>query len=177
MFELLDRTPQLAEPGHMEPMGAPEHLTLHSKCKTSPHIMLQNMLRCFTWQAVGASERVFELLDRTPQLAEPGHMEPMGAPEHLTLHSKCKTSPHIMLQNMLRCFTWQAVGASERVFELLDRTPQLAEPGHMEPMGAPEGGEINLQDVTCAPYYLPIQQRVLAVLEVQCRDDVAMRVT
>ncbi len=44
----------------------------------------------------------------------------------------------------------QAVGTSERVFELLDRTPQLAEPGTMEPMGAPEGGDINLQDVTCA---------------------------
>ena len=44
----------------------------------------------------------------------------------------------------------QAVGASERVFELLDRTPQLTEPGTMEPMGSPEGGDINLQDVTCA---------------------------
>ena len=45
----------------------------------------------------------------------------------------------------------QAVGASERVFELLDRTPQLTEPGTLEPMGALEGGDINLQDVTCAP--------------------------
>jgi len=45
----------------------------------------------------------------------------------------------------------QAVGASERVFELLDRTPQLTEPGTMEPMGALEGGDINLQDVTCTP--------------------------
>ena len=44
----------------------------------------------------------------------------------------------------------QAVGASERVFELLDRAPQLPEPGSMEPMGSPEGGDINLQDVTCA---------------------------
>ncbi|KAK9828398.1 hypothetical protein WJX81_003942 [Elliptochloris bilobata] len=44
----------------------------------------------------------------------------------------------------------QAVGASERVFELLDRIPQLPEPGMMEPMGAPEGGDINLQDVTFA---------------------------
>jgi len=42
------------------------------------------------------------------------------------------------------------VGASERVFELLDRTPQLTEPGAMEPMGAPEGGDIDLQNVTCA---------------------------
>ena len=36
------------------------------------------------------------------------------------------------------------------MFELLDRTPQLTEPGTMEPMGSPEGGDINLQDVTCA---------------------------
>ena len=135
VFELLDRTPQLTEPGHMEPMGAPEHLTLHFKWKTSPYIMLPTVLNCFSGQAVGASERVFELLDRTPQLTEPGHMEPMGAPELLTLHFKWKTSPYIMLPTVLNCFSGQAVGASERVFELLDRTPQLAEPGHMEPMG------------------------------------------
>ena len=48
----------------------------------------------------------------------------------------------------------QAVGASERVFELLDRTPQLAEPGTKEPMGAPEGGDIDLQNVTCARAYV-----------------------
>ena len=56
MFELLDRTPQLAEPGHMEPMGAPEHLTSHFKWKTSPHIMSQIALKCFHW-AGGGRER------------------------------------------------------------------------------------------------------------------------
>jgi hypothetical protein len=36
----------------------------------------------------------------------------------------------------------QAVGASRRVFELLDRTPKQRPAGDATPAGSPEGGEI-----------------------------------
>mmetsp|Transcript_17526 Transcript_17526/g.52590 ORF Transcript_17526/g.52590 Transcript_17526/m.52590 type:complete len:687 (+) Transcript_17526:397-2457(+) len=42
----------------------------------------------------------------------------------------------------------QAVGASERVFELLDRAPLMDQPHHgRKPTGQPEGGHIKLQNV------------------------------
>lgn len=40
----------------------------------------------------------------------------------------------------------QALGAAERVFELLDRQPRLdMQAGTQEPAGAPEGGDVRLQ--------------------------------
>ncbi len=44
----------------------------------------------------------------------------------------------------------QAVGASERVFQLMDRQPNMAPAGSQKPMGAAEGGEIEFRDVWCA---------------------------
>eukprot|EP00884_Botryococcus_braunii_P016113 jgi/Botrbrau1/3185/Bobra.37_2s0015.1 len=41
----------------------------------------------------------------------------------------------------------QAVGASERVFQLLDRMPRLPAPGNAKPWGAVEGGDVQLRDV------------------------------
>ena len=42
----------------------------------------------------------------------------------------------------------QAVGASERVFELLDRAPLMEQPHDgRKPTGQPEGGHIKLQNV------------------------------
>ena len=45
----------------------------------------------------------------------------------------------------------QAVGASKRVFELLDRMPRQPPAGAEKPRGAPEGGEIVFNNVWCAP--------------------------
>ena len=44
----------------------------------------------------------------------------------------------------------QALGASERVFQLLDRVPHLAQSGRLKPEGAPEGGELRLEKVCFA---------------------------
>ena len=44
----------------------------------------------------------------------------------------------------------QAVGASERVFQLLDRRPTMAPGGSARPTGAPQGGDLLLKDVWCA---------------------------
>ncbi|KAK9823789.1 hypothetical protein WJX72_005523 [[Myrmecia] bisecta] len=41
----------------------------------------------------------------------------------------------------------QAVGASERVFELLDRLPTLPPAGSQKPRGSPAGGDLELRDV------------------------------
>ncbi|CAL8472139.1 g11681 [Coccomyxa elongata] len=41
----------------------------------------------------------------------------------------------------------QAVGASRRVFELLDRQPRQKPSGNEKPMGAPEGGEVIFDNV------------------------------
>ena len=41
----------------------------------------------------------------------------------------------------------QAVGASERVFQLMDRQSTMAPGGPQKPMGAAEGGEIEFRDV------------------------------
>ncbi|GAB4815223.1 hypothetical protein N2152v2_002269 [Parachlorella kessleri] len=41
----------------------------------------------------------------------------------------------------------QALGASERVFQLLDRQPAMPPSGDLRPSGAPEGGELRLQGV------------------------------
>lgn len=45
----------------------------------------------------------------------------------------------------------QAVGASERVFQLLDRSPGMAAGGLARPTGAAKGGDLVLKDVWCAP--------------------------
>ena len=45
----------------------------------------------------------------------------------------------------------QAVGASERVFELLDRQPLMTPAGSRRPTGAAEGGKVELRDVWCVP--------------------------
>lgn len=44
-------------------------------------------------------------------------------------------------------WTLQAVGASERVFQLLDREPKLPPAGNLRPQGSPEGGKIEFKDV------------------------------
>ena len=44
---------------------------------------------------------------------------------------------------------WQAVGASRRVFELLDRHARQKPSGNEKPMGSPEGGEIVFDNVWC----------------------------
>ena len=49
----------------------------------------------------------------------------------------------------------QALGASERVFELLDRKPQMSPGGHATPHGNPLGGEIELRNVWCVPEHGP----------------------
>jgi hypothetical protein len=48
----------------------------------------------------------------------------------------------------------QAVGASKRVFELLDRMPKQPPAGDARPMGTPEGGDVVFDNVWCAgwPY-------------------------
>lgn len=42
---------------------------------------------------------------------------------------------------------WQAVGASERVFELLDRVPKQPPAGDAKPEGSHDGGKIELRNV------------------------------
>ena len=42
------------------------------------------------------------------------------------------------------------MGASKRVFELLDRMPRQPPAGSEKPLGAPEGGEIVFNNVWCA---------------------------
>lgn len=44
----------------------------------------------------------------------------------------------------------QAVGASKRVFELLDRMPKQPPPGDAKPMGSPDGGDVVFDNVWCA---------------------------
>ena len=44
-------------------------------------------------------------------------------------------------------YVCQAVGASRRVFELLDRQPRQKPSGNEKPMGAPEGGEVIFDNV------------------------------
>ena len=51
------------------------------------------------------------------------------------------------------CTAMQAVGASERVFQLMDRKPTMAPGGPQKPVGAAEGGEIEFQDVWCVSRY------------------------
>ena len=41
----------------------------------------------------------------------------------------------------------QAVGASERVFQLLDRAPQMVPAGKAKPSGSPDGGEVQFCNV------------------------------
>ena len=41
----------------------------------------------------------------------------------------------------------QAVGASERVFQLLDRAPQMVPAGKAKPSGSPAGGEVQFCNV------------------------------
>ena len=48
----------------------------------------------------------------------------------------------------------QAVGASERVFQLMDRQPTMPPAGSQKPIGAAEGGDIEFRDVWCATPYL-----------------------
>ena len=43
----------------------------------------------------------------------------------------------------------QALGASERVFELLDRRPRMSQAGSQTPHGRPEGGAIEFDNVWC----------------------------
>lgn len=53
----------------------------------------------------------------------------------------------------MRTILLQAVGASERVFELLDRPTQMALcRGGRKPTGAPEGGHVQLLNVWCVLY-------------------------
>eukprot|EP00775_Hariotina_reticulata_P009936 gene9936-10091_t len=40
-----------------------------------------------------------------------------------------------------------AVGAGKRVFQLIDREPQLPPAGHLRPLGAPEGAALSFQEV------------------------------
>ena len=44
----------------------------------------------------------------------------------------------------------QAVGASTRVFTLLDRRPQMVPAGHAKPQGSPEGAHIEFRNVSFA---------------------------
>ena len=41
----------------------------------------------------------------------------------------------------------QALGASERVFELLDRQPRMGQAGKQTPHGRPEGGAVEFDNV------------------------------
>lgn len=45
------------------------------------------------------------------------------------------------------CGCVQAVGASERVFQLLDRAPRMPASGTLKPFASPDGGEIHFKDV------------------------------
>lgn len=47
------------------------------------------------------------------------------------------------------CFL-QAVGASERVFSLLDRRPQMVPSGNAKPHVSPEGAHLEFKDVNFA---------------------------
>lgn len=47
------------------------------------------------------------------------------------------------------------MGASERVFQLLDRAPAMLPSGAARPTGAPEGADLVLKDVWCAGYLNP----------------------
>ena len=51
---------------------------------------------------------------------------------------------------MKKCLV-QAVGASKRVFELLDRRPRQPPAGDAKPTGSPEGGDVVFDNVWCAP--------------------------
>ena len=48
------------------------------------------------------------------------------------------------------CSLLQAVGASTRVFTLLDRRPQMIPAGHAKPQGSPEGAHVEFRNVSFA---------------------------
>lgn len=48
------------------------------------------------------------------------------------------------------CSLLQAVGASTRVFTLLDRRPQMVPAGHSKPQGSPEGAHVEFRNVSFA---------------------------
>ena len=54
------------------------------------------------------------------------------------------------LSSQTRCDVSQAVGASTRVFALLDRQPQMVPAGHAKPRGSPDGAHIEFRSVTFA---------------------------
>ena len=55
----------------------------------------------------------------------------------------------------------QALGASERVFELLDRKPAQPEAGTQTPHGTPAGGDIEFDNVWCVPCNSDIMNRTM----------------
>lgn len=48
----------------------------------------------------------------------------------------------------------QAVGASKRVFELLDRQPKQPPAGDARPTGSSEGGDVVFDNVWCASLHM-----------------------
>ena len=77
------------------------------------------------------------------------------------------TSLTILLHSLPQlCFVslLQAVGASTRVFTLLDRRPQMVPAGHAKPQGSPEGAHVEFRNVSFAyPSRPDIQVHCLAL--------------
>ena len=64
----------------------------------------------------------------------------------------------------------QAVGASERVFQLLDRAPQMVPAGKAKPSGSPDGGEVQFCNVHFSyPSRPDVQARSLICVD-GCRE-------
>ena len=60
---------------------------------------------------------------------------------------------HVTGCHVIGCYV-QAVGASERVFQLLDRVPKMPPSGNQRPAGSAEGGKVELQDVWWSSHFV-----------------------
>ena len=58
----------------------------------------------------------------------------------------------------------QAVGASTRVFALLDRQPQMVPSGHAKPQGSPQGARIEFRDVSFSYPSRPDIQVIIKIM-------------